>query len=140
MSTLEGFTILILSFGELGCPMKCIELSVLTLASSDLSITLDLCLSLSISFPLTRVEPAIPIFVGGEVLITWGLLVADCFDKMVLLLTGYDGGLNLPWFTLSWFTLSIFRCRSCYFTVSAINAALFAHKKFVLAFPLSFYT
>ena len=32
MATLEDFTIPILSFGELGCPMKCMEFSVLTLA------------------------------------------------------------------------------------------------------------
>ena len=34
MSTLEDFTIPILSFGELGCPINSIELSVLTLGPS----------------------------------------------------------------------------------------------------------
>ena len=97
MSTLEDFTIPILSFGELGFPMKCIELSVLTLAPSDLSITLILYLSLSMSFPLTRVEPAIPTVFGVKVLITLRLLVAYCFEKMLTLLTGCDGGLDLPW-------------------------------------------
>ena len=87
MSTLEDFTIPILSFGELVCPINSIELSVLTLALSYLSITLILYLPLSISFPLTRVEPAIPTFFGGKVLITWRLLFADYFEKMVPLMT-----------------------------------------------------
>ena len=62
ISTLEDLTIPILSFDELGCLMKCIEFSVLTLVSSDLSITLILYLSFSISFSLTKMEPAILTF------------------------------------------------------------------------------
>ena len=118
MSTLEGFTIFILSFGELVCPINRIELSVLSLAPSDLSSSLILYLSVSRSFSLTRMEPAIPTFVGVRVLITVRLLVANCFEKMLPLLTGNEGGLDLPWFTLS-----IFRYRSCSFSASAINAA-----------------
>ena len=52
---------------------------------SDLSITLILYLSLSISFSLTRMEPVIPTFFGGNVFITLRLLVADCFKKMLIL-------------------------------------------------------
>ena len=99
MSTIEGFTITILSFGELGFLMKYMEFSVLNLAPSDLSITLNLYLSVSVSFPLTRVEPVIPTFFGSKVLITLRLLVADCFEKMLTLLTLYDGSPDLPWFT-----------------------------------------
>ena len=65
-----------------------------------ISVILILYLSLSKSFSLTRMKPAIPIFFGGKVLITWRLLVADFFDRMLPLLTEYDDGLDLPWFTL----------------------------------------
>ena len=67
--------------------MKCIGLSVLSLAPSDLSISLILYLSVSISFSLTRMEPVIPTFVEVKVLITVRILVADCFEKMLTLLT-----------------------------------------------------
>ena len=133
ISTLEDLTIPILSFDELGCLMKCIEFSVLTLVSSDLSITLILYLFLSKSFPLTRVEPVISTFFGVKILITLRLLVTDFFEKMLTLLTGYDNGLDLPWFTLSWFTLSIFKCRYFFFTASAINAALFSNKELAVS-------
>ena len=131
MSTLEDFKIPILFFGELCCPIKCIELSVLTLTPSYLSVTLILNLPLSISFPLTREEQAIPTFFGGKVLFIWRLLVADCFEKMLPLLTEYDGGLDLPSFALSRFTLSIVRCLSYFFTALTIKASLSANKELV---------
>ena len=65
-----------------------------------ISVILILYLSLSKSFSLTRMKPAIPIFFGGKVLITWRLLVADCFEIMFPLLMGYDNDLDLPWFAL----------------------------------------
>ena len=66
MAAEDDFTIPILSFGELGFLMKSIELSVLSLAPSDLSVALILYLSLSISFSLTRVKPAIPTFLESK--------------------------------------------------------------------------